>query len=97
MLDRTPPDALAAELVATGVRSLALGVDVTRRQEVTGAVARTTAELGRLDILVNVAGIVSFGAAATLAKAEWDRVMDINLKGTFLCCQAVMSAMRAGR
>ena len=96
LLDTSPPDALAAELSAAGSRSLALGVDVTRRQQVTDAVARTTAELGKLDILVNVAGIVSFGAAATLEEAEWDRVIDINLKGTFLCCQAVIPAMRAG-
>ena len=56
---------------------------------------RTTAALGRLDILVNVAGVVSFGAAATLEEAEWDRVIDINLKGTFLCCQAAIPAMCA--
>lgn len=93
LLDTAPPEALAAEL---GGRSIALAADVTRRQQIIDAVARTTAELGRLDILVNVAGIVSFGAAATLAEAEWDRVLDINLKGTFLCCQAVIPAMRAG-
>jgi NAD(P)-dependent dehydrogenase (short-subunit alcohol dehydrogenase family) len=46
---------------------------------------------------VNVAGIVSMGNAETLAEAEWDRVMDINLKGTFLCCQAAIGHMkRAG-
>ena len=97
LLDMVPPEALAAELRTAGRRSLALGADVTRRRQVTDAVARTTAELGRLDILVNVAGIVSFGAAATLDEAEWDRVIDINLKGTFLCCQAVIPAMQAAR
>ena len=93
LLDRAAPDALAAGL---GGRTLALAADVTRRQQVLDAVARTTAAFGRLDILVNVAGIVSFGAAATLDEAEWDRVIDINLKGTFLCCQAVIGPMRAG-
>ncbi len=93
LLDRAAPDALAAGL---GGRTLALAADVTRRQQVLDAVARTTAAFGRLDILVNVAGIVSFGAAATLDEAEWDRVIDINLKGTFLCCQAVIAPMRAG-
>jgi 3-oxoacyl-[acyl-carrier protein] reductase len=44
---------------------------------------------------VNVAGVVSTGAAATLAEEEWDRVLGVNLKGSFLCCQAAIPAMRA--
>lgn len=92
LLDTTPPQALAAEL---GPRCLALAGDVTQRQAAADTVARTVAEFGRLDILVNVAGIVSFGSAATLDEAEWDRVIDTNLKGTFLFCQAVIPAMRA--
>ena len=95
LLDTSPPDPLAAEAKAHGNRVLALAADVTRRDQVHAVVSRTLAELGRLDILVNVAGIVSFGAAETLAEAEWDRVIAINLKGTFLCCQAVIPAMRA--
>jgi 3-oxoacyl-[acyl-carrier protein] reductase len=95
LLDVAPPDAVAAEAAAFGVRAIACSADVTRREQVQAVVGRTVSELGRLDILVNVAGIVSFGAAATLSEAEWDRVIDINLKGTFLCCQAVISTMRA--
>lgn len=96
LLDTAPPDRLAAEIASSGRRSIALGADVIRRQDVVAAVARTVAELGRLDILVNVAGVVSFGPAATLDEAEWDRVIGVNLKGTFLCCQAVIPAMQAG-
>ena len=47
-----------------------------------------------VDTLVNVAGVVSFGSAQSLAEAEWDRVLDINLKGTFLCCQAAIAGMK---
>ncbi len=47
-----------------------------------------------VDTLINVAGVVSFGSAEALAEAEWDRVIDINLKGTFLCCQAAMAGMK---
>ena len=77
--------------------ALAMAVDVTRRDDVVEMVARTVERFGRLDILVNVAGVVSTGSAVTLAEAEWDRVLDINLKGTFLCCQAAIPAMRANR
>jgi NAD(P)-dependent dehydrogenase (short-subunit alcohol dehydrogenase family) len=77
--------------------ALAMAVDVTRREEVLAMVACTVERFGRLDILVNVAGVVSTGSAMTLAEAEWDRVLDINLKGPFFCCQAAIPAMRANR
>lgn len=84
-----------ADVTAPEGGDLALAVDVTKRDQVRAMVARTVEALGRLDILVNVAGVVSTGAAATLAEEEWDRVLGINLKGSFLCCQAVIPAMRA--
>jgi len=102
--------ATARELSARGARlaladraapavegALNLAVDVTDSAQVRAMVERVVAECGRLDILVNVAGTVSMGAAATLPEAEWDRVMAVNLKGSFLCCQAVIPAMRANR
>jgi len=72
-------------------------LDVTSKSEVTALVARMLAAFGRIDLLVNVAGVVSRGSAADLGEDEWDRVMRINLKGTFLCSQAVMPAMKAQR
>jgi NAD(P)-dependent dehydrogenase (short-subunit alcohol dehydrogenase family) len=72
-------------------------VDVTARSSVDAMVAQTLQRFGRIDVLVNVAGVVSFGAAASLPEAEWDRVLTINLKGTFLCCQAVIAPMQARR
>ncbi len=75
--------------------ALGLTLDVTRRDLVQAAVEKVLATYGRLDILVNAAGIVSAGSAASLEEAEWDRIMAVNLKGTFLCCQAVIPAMRA--
>jgi len=72
-------------------------LDVTDRAALEALVARVEGQLGTIDLLVNVAGVVSFGSAQDLAEAEWDRVIDINLKGTFLACQAVMPGMkRAG-
>lgn len=72
-------------------------LDVTDGAAVRGLVARTEARLGAVDLLVNVAGVVSFGAAAELPESEWDRVLDINLKGTFLACQAVIPGMKRAR
>jgi 3-oxoacyl-[acyl-carrier protein] reductase len=69
-------------------------VNVTDRSSVRGLVARTEAQLGPIDLLVNVAGVVSFGSAEQLSELEWDRVIDINLKGTFLVCQAVIPCMK---
>lgn len=85
-------DRVAFEPPVPGVQGLSL--DVTRRDDVIRCVDETVARLGRLDILVNVAGVVSMGSAETLAEAEWDRVIDINLKGTFLCCQAAIGHMK---
>lgn len=78
-------------------RARVVEVNVTRRPDVQRLVDAILASDGRLDILVNVAGVVSFGAAETLDEAEWDRVLDINLKGTFLCCQAAIAPMRRQR
>lgn len=75
-----------------GIHSVAL--DVTDLNQVRGVVDDVVKREGRLDILVNVAGVVSFGSAEALSEEEWDRVLDINLKGTFLCCQAVIPIMR---
>ena len=72
-------------------------LNVTDRASIRGLVARTESQLGPIDLLVNVAGVVSFGSAEDLSEMEWDRVIDINLKGTFLACQAVMPGMKRAR
>ncbi|WP_454737202.1 SDR family NAD(P)-dependent oxidoreductase [Cupriavidus necator] len=72
-------------------------MDVTSKEDIEAIFANIAKRHGALDILVNAAGIVSFGAARSLDEAEWDRVLDINLKGTFLCCQAAMPYMIAQR
>lgn len=72
-------------------------LNVTDRSSIRGLVARTQSQLGSIDLLVNVAGVVSFGSAEDLSEMEWDRVLDINLKGSFLACQAVMPGMKLAR
>jgi NAD(P)-dependent dehydrogenase (short-subunit alcohol dehydrogenase family) len=73
--------------------------DVRREAEVEAAVAQAQQHLGRLDLLINSAGVAGGGPVHILATEEWDRVIDINLKGTFLFCKhtlAVMLAQKSG-
>ena len=80
-----------------GGEAIRFEIDITQRPAVEDMVRGTLGKFGRVDVLVNAAGVVSFGSAASLAEAEWDRVLAINLKGVFLCCQAVIPAMRERR
>lgn len=95
LLDRQRSTKTVAAIVAAGGRALDLPTDIADKAAVNAAVGRAVAAFGGLDILVNAAGITSFGSAATLEEAEWDRVLAINLKGVFLACQAAIPALRA--
>ena len=95
LADIKPVVALAEEIRATGRRVCDTPTDVTQSAQVNALVDATLEQFGRIDVLVNVAGTISFGSAQALAESEWDRVIAINLKGTFLCCQAVLAPMKA--
>lgn len=71
--------------------------DVRDSAQVRAAVAAAETAYGRIDILVTVAGVVAKGAAETLPEEVWDRTIAVNLKGTWLFCQAVMPIMRRQR
>jgi len=87
----------AAELQQLGVRALALGCDVTNPEQVRSVVDGGAAEFGRIDILVNNAG-VSWGVPfEEMTLADWHKVVETNLTGTFLFSQAVGKAMIAQR
>jgi NAD(P)-dependent dehydrogenase (short-subunit alcohol dehydrogenase family) len=72
-------------------------VDVSSRQQIEDAVAAVRAELGPILILVNSAGIEQFGKLSTITDEQWDRVMAVNLRGPFICAQAVLPDMKAAR
>jgi 3-oxoacyl-[acyl-carrier protein] reductase len=97
LLDRQADrlEAATQTLEAAGVDALALTADVARAAAVRAAVDRATARFGRLDILVNSAGILRLSDVLTCSEEEWDLVVDVNLKGTFLLCQAVLPQMVA--
>jgi len=81
------------EIIKLGRRSLAIQADVTSEAEVKRMVERTVQELGRLDILVNNAGVGASCPVSEMPEEMWDRVMDVNIKGVFLCCKAVVPHM----
>jgi len=80
-----------------GAQALTFSVDVTHAEQIAALVAQVRAKLGEIDILVNNAGVGAFGDFLTLTEADWDRVMNTNLKAIFLLSQAVAPGMIARR
>jgi len=68
-------------------------VDVREEEDLQASVSAAAKAFGQIDVLVNAAGVMGYGSVDTLESAEWDRVVDINLKGTFLACKAVLPSM----
>src|SRR5215472_10033135 len=91
--DRTALENSAAELGKLGGRWFSEVVDVTDAGQVADLVSKTEAQLGPISILVNNAGIGLFGPAHEKTEADWDRVLDTNLKSVFLVTRAVAPSM----
>lgn len=91
---------VAGEVRAAGAEALVLPVDVAVEAEVGRAVEKITAEWGRLDVLINNAGLIDFGPLHEIEPAAWDKVIGVNLTGAYLCSRAVapiMEKQRGGR
>ena len=90
----------AAEIGAMGRRALFVETDVRDRSSAGAMVEKALAAFGRVDFLMNNAGIVHWEPAETVSEADWRKVVDVNLNGLFYCCQAAAGPMierRAGR
>ena len=85
--------ATAKEMKYKNLSAIPVKVDVSCANEVKLMVKDILDKLGRIDILVNNAGICFLTPLEEISEEEWDRVMDVNLKGTFLCSQAVLRVM----
>lgn len=85
--------AVASEIEAEGGSAMVAEADVADEAQVTALAKRVTGDLGRVDVLVNNAGVTSHMPFLELSVAEWDRVIAVNLRGVFLCCRALVPLM----
>ena len=99
-LDGERAEAVADEVRSLGRKALAQRVDVSDSAAVDAMVEAALAEFGAIDILVNNAGVSARAPVAEMTDEQWDRVIAVNLRGTFLCSRAVLRHMlprRSGR
>lgn len=82
-----------AQIIAAGGEALFVKVDVTSREQVRAMVESAVEAFGRVDVLINNAGITADATLGKMTEEQWDRVIDINLKGVFQCTQAVIPQM----
>ena len=90
-------DAVRRDITATGRRAFAFTADVSSKTEVEQLVKDALRDAGRIDVLVNNAGILAPSLLQDLSETSWDAHFDVNTKGVFLMCQAVLSHMRERR
>jgi len=88
---------VAAEIKDAGGEALICKADVRKRDEVEAMVDHVLREYGRLDILINNAGVTRDSLCARMSEEDWNFVVDVNLKGTFLCSKAAFRPMRKQR
>ena len=92
------PEAMATadEVEKLGVKAIIVKADVSKKDDCIGMFAVIKQQFGSLNILVNNAGVVAMGPVENVGEEEWDRVLNTNLKGQFLCIQEAIKIMPAG-
>lgn len=95
-LDQAGCQATVDEITSLGAEAMAVGCDVSQKDQVDNLVSQAVTHFGKLDILVNNAGIFPFKPFLELSESDWDKVIDVNLKGVFLCSQASAKVMPEG-
>ncbi len=95
--DQAPADEVCAEIAAAGGESIAIKADVTNADDVAAMVEATMNAYGRVDALINNAGITRDTLIMRMKEEDWDAVLATNLKGAFLCSKAVIRPMMRQR
>jgi 3-oxoacyl-[acyl-carrier protein] reductase len=93
-IDSTSAEQVEKAIIAKGGKAVFSAVDVTNRASIDAMMSATKTAFGKIDILINNAGINRDTLAIRMKEEQWDLVLDINLKGTFLCCQAVFKYLK---
>lgn len=96
-IDGDKGKAAANQILDCGQEAIAIAADVSSEEEVEQLIAQTMKVYGRIDVLVNNAGIVQTGQVTDITTNAWEKVMRINATGVFLCCRAVLPVMMAQR
>ena len=87
-------EGVAAEIASQGGQAIAVQADVTRRADVRNLMSAAERQFGRIDVLVNNAGVFFPAKFAELTEDEWDRAMNVNLKAQYLCAQEAAPLMK---
>lgn len=94
-IDRRAANSVSLEITSVGGQSIAAALDVTDKDQVVRVVQRTITAFGRLDIMVNNAGVLALASAIDVTEQDWDRHMSVNAKGVLFCSQVAASRMIA--
>jgi 3-oxoacyl-[acyl-carrier protein] reductase len=92
--DKERLEILKREIEKEYKEAFTIPCDITKSSDVKEMVVGVRKKFGRIDILVNNAGIIRRGTIETVTEEDWDRVIEVNLKGTFNCCKAVVEIMK---
>lgn len=96
-IDLQTAEETVEKIKAMGRRALAIKADVSNKREVNNIVKKTLEAFRKIDILINNAGVFSSTPVENMTEQEWTRIIDVNLRGVFLCSQAVIKPMKAQR
>jgi len=88
---------LAGRLESSGCELLPITVDVSSKDQVQEMVAKVLERFGCIDVLINNAGIIRDNLISNISEQDWDQVLNVNLKGAFLCSQAVFPTLKSQR
>lgn len=90
-------EAVVSEIKGMGRESFAVCADVSKRQQVEAMFTKVKETWGKLDILVNNAGVIDYAGFEDITEEQWDRILNVNLKGQFLCAKEAAKIMEQGR
>ncbi len=96
-LNQEAVDAAVQQIDDMGNRAIGFAADVTNAEEIASIFKEIQKEFGKIDILINNAGITKDGLLMKMKESDWDAVMNVNLKGTFICTQKVCRYMMKSR